>query len=219
MHESDAAKVASTAHRTSRRVRHQPKPAHHRAPVFRAHLSDPRIAGDRATIQALADRYGAARRRLPAGGNRRRHVGRPLELAERADPDWAACLADARPFCRRACGLVLLGMASTWWCSKPARFVDECSAGSPSATGSTIGWRRNWLGRNPGRRNIVAGGRLWSSSPEPARRTRWPRSSPRTHRGPRVGRSIRRGIRRHTGRHRRSPASLVLLMDWAPTQG
>jgi signal transduction histidine kinase len=135
-------------------------------PVFRAHLSDPRIAADEATIQALADQY-------------RTSVSADFLLVATADgawrgrsnwpaaspPDWMTLTGAPRPDGwqgRR--NLVVLADGVYLAVLEPARFVDEVLGWM------AIGYRLDddvaleLASITRGDVNIVAGGRLWSTS-------------------------------------------------------
>ena len=141
-------------------------------PVFRAHLSDPRIAGDRATIQALADQY-----RSSAGADFLLVATGDGTWAGRSnwpngpDPDWAALPGGRPPDPPGSVrGLVLLSDGVYLVVLEPARFVDEVLGWL------AVGYRLDdrlaaeLASETRADVNIVAGGRLWSSSLEPTRR-------------------------------------------------
>src|SRR5688572_8059568 len=96
-------------------------------PVFRAHLSDPRIAGDHATIQALADQYRASVAAdfllvATADGTWRGRSNWSVAAA----PDWTTLTGSPRPHGwdgRRT--LVALPDGVYLVVLEPARFVDE----------------------------------------------------------------------------------------------
>jgi len=192
-------------------------------PVFRAHLSDPRIAGDRATIQALADQYRSSTGAdflLVATGDGA-WAGRS-NWPNGPDPDWAA-LPGGRPStpAQGVRGLALLGDGVYLVVLEPARFVDEVLGWL------AVGYRLDdrlaaeLASETRADVNIVAGGRLWSSSLEPARRNAMSAVVAAGATGDREwieldsSRYSRRQYHLETAGH---SASLVLLMDWAPTQ-
>jgi signal transduction histidine kinase len=192
-------------------------------PVFRAHLSDPRLAGDDATIQALADQY-----RVSVGGDFllvatadgawRGRSNWPAATA----PDWMSITGAARPAMpagRRT--LVALADGVYLVVLEPARFVDEVLGWM------AIGYRVDddvaleLAGITRADVNIVAGGRLWSSSlvGEPRR------AMSEAVRGGGAGQNwLDVGATRYSSRHYPldtvggGGASLILLIDWMPTQ-
>jgi signal transduction histidine kinase len=193
-------------------------------PIFRAHLSDPRVAADGATMQALADEYRASVGAdfllvATAGGS---WVGQSNWPAGSA-PDWLLLTGAPRPQAaegRRR--LVVLADGIYLVVLEPARFVDE-----------VLGWLA--VGYRLGDRfavelaqvthadvNIVANGRLWASSLPPAPRSAMAAAivpdAPETREWIELGpaRYSRRQYPLETARA--DGASLVLLIDWAPTQ-
>jgi signal transduction histidine kinase len=191
-------------------------------PIFRAHLSDPRVAADHATIQALADQY-------------RESVGADFLLVATGDgtwagrsnwpegpgPDWSALPGWQRPNgAEGRRGLTVLANGVYLVVLEPARFVDEVLGWlvvgyrlDDQLAGELAGGARADV-------NIVADGRLWSSSLSPARRVAladsvWSRHQP--------GDWLELGASRYSHRQYKLEtgpvaASLVLLVDWSPTQ-
>ena len=193
-------------------------------PVFRAHLSDPRIAADQATIQALADQYRGSVDAdfLLVATSDGSWLGRSNWPAAAA-PDWATLIGASRP--ERSSGqraMVTLPDGVYLVVIEPARFVDEVLGWM------AIGYRLDdrlaleLAGITRADVNIVANGRLWSSSLAGA-----PRRAMTT--TVEAGSSAQEwqtlGDTRYSSR--RYPldtaagdggASLILLIDWAPTQ-
>jgi signal transduction histidine kinase len=192
-------------------------------PVFRAHLSDPRLADDDATIQALADQY-----RVSVGGDFllvatadgawRGRSNWPAATA----PDWIAITGAAPPAVpegRRT--LVALTDGVYLVVLEPARFVDEVLGWM------AIGYRVDddvaleLAGITGADVNIVAGGRLWSSSlvGEPHRAMS---EAVRDNGAAQAWLDL--GATRYSSRHYPldtvggGAASLILLIDWMPTQ-
>ena len=192
-------------------------------PVFRAHLSDPRIAGDRATIEALADEYRtnvAADFLLVASAD-----GAWLGLSNwpgGAAPAWTALSGAPDPSQSEATRrLVVLPDGVYLVVLEPARFVDEIVGWM------AIGYRLDdrlalELSRlTRAEVNIVAGGRLWSSSlSDHARRA----MATAVTTGVPPPDWVELGSTRYSSRRYRldasgvSSASLILLIDWTPTQ-
>ena len=190
-------------------------------PVFRAHLSDPRIAADRATIQALADEYRSSTGAdfLLVATSDGTWAGRS-NWPSGPDPDWAALPGGRPEGTEGRRGLALLPDGVYLVVLEPARFVDE-----------VLGWLA--VGYRLDDRlaaelaavtradiNIVAGGRLWSSSLEPSRRSAMA-AAVAAHAT--SGRDwLELGPAQYSSRQyslKGAPdASLVLLMDWTPTQ-
>jgi signal transduction histidine kinase len=191
-------------------------------PVFRAHLSDPRIAGDRATIQALADQYRAsvAADFLLVGTADGAWPGRsnwPMPAA----PDWSALTGAPGPAGsngRRH--LVVLSDGIYLVVLEPARFVDEVLGWM------AIGYRLDdrvaleLAGITRADVNLVAGGRLWSTSlsgePRRAMAAAVTRESP-GYDWMDLG-ATRYSSRRYALDTAGGGASLILLIDWTPTQ-
>jgi len=193
-------------------------------PVFRAHLSDPRVAADQATMQALADQYRnsvAADFLLVAAPD-----GRWLGLSHwsgATPPDWTTLTGAARPSGsngRR--GLVALPDGIYLVVLEPARFVDEVLGWM------AIGYRLDdhlaleLAGITRADVNIVGGGRLWSSSLAAAPRRAMAAAVAA---GPAAGEWTALGATRYSSRQYAldtasgaEGASLVLLIDWSPTQ-
>jgi signal transduction histidine kinase len=193
-------------------------------PVFRAHLSDPRIAGDQATIQALADQYRvsvAADFLLVANANGD-WLGRSHWPGTGA-PEWGT-LAH-RPTPRNwsgGRGLVTLADGVYLVVFEPARFVDEVLGWM------AIGYRLDdrlaleLAGLTRADVNIVAGGRLWSSSLVGGARLAMARAvtaRTTTHDWMNLG-TTRYSSRQYPldADSGAGTASLVLLIDWTPTQ-
>jgi signal transduction histidine kinase len=193
-------------------------------PIFRAHLSDPRLAADTATIQVLADQYRAsvaADFLLVASGDGR-WLGRSNWPAGPA-PDWRVLTGTTRPMEQGYRGIVTLSDGVYLVVLEPARFVDE-----------VLGWLA--VGYRLDDRlavelsqvtradvNVVGDGHLWGSSLMPTRRALMAaaiRAAPlHDHRLLELGgtkyssREYRLDATETAGR-----ASLVLIMDWTPTQ-
>jgi signal transduction histidine kinase len=194
-------------------------------PVFRAHLSDPRIAGDTATIQALAEEYRAS-------------LAADFLLVATADgswvgqSNWPAGPAPAWPTLTgatrrdRTTGsrrLVTLADGVYLVVIEPARFVDEVLGWL--ATGYRLDDRfavelAHITGADV---NIAASGRLWCSSLPPERRPLMAAAVA----GPSLAERdwLDLGATRYSSRHYplqtigdAGDASVVMLMDWAPTQ-
>jgi signal transduction histidine kinase len=191
-------------------------------PVFRAHLSDPRLAGDEATIQALADQYRAS-------------VGADFLLVATADGAWRgrsnwpagndagwATLTGAAGPGEGQRTLVPLNDGVYLVVIEPARFVDEVLGWM------AIGYRLDdrvaleLAGITRADVNIVAGGRLWSSSlTGDVRRAMGAAVAT----GVTSGEWIELGDTRYSSRRYAletaggaGAASLMLLIDWTPTQ-
>jgi signal transduction histidine kinase len=193
-------------------------------PIFRAHLSDPRIAADEATIQALAEQY-------------RTSVSADFLLVATADggwrgrsnwpgpsrPDWMTLIGGPRPDGgqgRR--NLVALPDGVYLVVLEPARFVDEVLGWM------AIGYRLDddvaleLAGVTRGDVNIVSAGRLWGSSLAGDSR-RAMAATIATGAAPAewiaIG-SVRYSSRRYPldTAGGSDPASLILLIDWTPTQ-
>jgi signal transduction histidine kinase len=192
-------------------------------PVFRAHLSDPRLASDDATIQALADQYRVSVTAdfvlvATADGTWRGRSNWPIATA----PDWMSIAGSTRPAApegRRT--LVTLADGVYLVILEPARFVDEVLGWM------AIGYRVDddvaleLASITRADVNIVAGGRLWSSSlaGEPRR------AMSDSVRAGATGRDwLDLGATRYSSRQYPldtvggGGASLVLLIDWRPTQ-
>jgi len=193
-------------------------------PVFRAHLSDPRVAADQATMQALADQY-------------RVSVAADFLLVSSADgtwlglshwpgtsaPDWRILTGAPKPsgFDGRR-GLVSLPDGIYLVVLEPARFVDEVLGWM------TIGYRLDdrlaleLAGLTRADVTIVSGGRLWSSSLADGARSAMAASVAA---GSVAGDWTELGSTRYSSRHypldtasATAGASLILLIDWTPTQ-
>ena len=193
-------------------------------PVFRAHLSDPRIAGDQATIQALADQYrvSVAADFLLVANTDGAWLGRSHWPATSA-PDWPTLAG--RPSPRNwsgGRGLVALPDGVYLVVFEPARFVDEVVGWM------AIGYRLDdrlaleLAGITRADVNIVAGGRLWSSSLVSSPRLAMARAIAD---GATTGDWMNLGSTRYSSRQYAletaggaGAASLVLLIDWTPTQ-
>jgi signal transduction histidine kinase len=193
-------------------------------PVFRAHLSDPRIAGDQATIQALADQYrsSVAADFLLVASADGTWLGRS-HWPGAAAPDWITLTGTPRPGgwdSRR--GLVALPDGVYLVVLEPARFVDEVLGWM------AIGYRLDdrlaleLAGITRADVNIVAGGRLWSSSLAGGPRRAM---ADTVAAGAIAGDWTNLGATHYSSRHypldttsRAGAASLVLLIDWTPTQ-
>jgi signal transduction histidine kinase len=193
-------------------------------PVFRAHLSDPRIAGDQATIQALADQYRAsvAADFLLVATSDGIWLGRS-NWPGAAAPEWATLIGAPRP--DRSTGqrgLVALADGVYLVVMEPARFVDEVLGWM------AIGYRLDdrlaleLAGITRADVNIVANGRLWSSSLTGA-----PRRAMTTavEKGATARDWLDLGDTRYSSRRYAldtaagfGGASLILLIDWTPTQ-
>jgi signal transduction histidine kinase len=193
-------------------------------PVFRAHLSDPRIAADQATIQALADQYRAsvAADFLLVATSDGTWLGRSNWPAEAA-PDWTALIGASRP--ERSSGqrgLVTLPDGVYLIVIEPARFVDEVLGWM------AIGYRLDdrlaleLAGITGADVNIVANGHVWSSSltGAPLRAM-----TAAVEAGATAQDWVDLGATHYSSR--RYPldtaagtggASLILLIDWTPTQ-
>ena len=233
MHEDqDAAKVAFDRLIERRGAfAHQPEPADHRAAGL------PRPSLRPAACRRPRHHPGARRavsRAAPASdfllvADRRRHVGWAARTGRHGpDPDWAVLTGrtPARPTaghsaasccCRTALYLVVL---------EPARFVDE-----------VLGWLAVGYRLDDGLAaelaseithadvNLMAGGRLWGSSLEPARRRCVAGSSPRPR--PRSREWLRARVRRATraveyplsAPRAAAGASLSADEDWAAHAG
>ena len=193
-------------------------------PVFRAHLSDPRVAGDQATLQALADQYRASAAAdfllvAASDGTWRGRSNWPAPAA----PDWVTLTGTPRPDGsegRR--NLVSLPDGIYLVVVEPARFVDEVLGWM------AIGYRLDdpmaleLAGLTRADVTLVAGGRLWSSSLSSEAR----RAMAAAVASGAPGRDwMNLGTTRYSSR--RYPldtmggaggASLLLLIDWTPTQ-
>jgi signal transduction histidine kinase len=193
-------------------------------PVFRAHLSDPRIAGDDATIQALADEY-------------RTSVAADFLLVATADgiwrgrsnwpggasPDWRTLSGTAGPGAtdgRRT--LVALSDGVYLVVLEPARFLDEVLGWM------AIGYRIDdrvaleLAGITRADVNVVSGGRLWSSSLTGQSRQSMAAAVAA---GDMEREWTDLGSTRYSSRRYEldtvdgaGSTSLILLMDWTPTQ-
>jgi len=194
-------------------------------PIFRAHLSDPRLAADDATMQALADQYRAsvaADFLLVAAGDGR-WLGRSNWPAG-PDPDWMVLTGETRPASEQGHrGIVTLSDGVYLVVLEPARFVDEVLGWL--AVGYRLDDRLAVELSQVARAdvNVVAGGHLWGSSLEPARRALMAAAIGAT---PLHDRELLQlGATRYSSREYRldatetaGRASLVLVMDWTPTQ-
>jgi signal transduction histidine kinase len=193
-------------------------------PVFRAHLSDPRIAGDQATIEALANEYRASVAAdfllvASADGSWLGRSNWPGTVA----PEWTTLTGAPSPSTSIAGRrLVVLPGGVYLVVVEPARFVDE-----------VVGWMA--IGYRLDDRlalelaslsradvNIVADGHLWSSSLDD--RARRPMAAA-VAAGTPANEWIELGSTRYSSRRypldpARGPggASLILLIDWTPTQ-
>jgi signal transduction histidine kinase len=193
-------------------------------PVFRAHLSDPRIAGDEATIQALADQYRtsvSADFLLVATGEGAWR-GRSNWPAT-SSPDWMTLTGAPRPDGRQG-RRSLVGLSDGVYLVvlEPARFVDEVLGWM------AIGYRLDddvaleLASFTRGDVNVVSGGRLWGSSlAGDSRRT----MAAAVAAGATAGEWMALGATRYSSRRypldtagSGSDASLILLIDWTPTQ-
>ncbi|HET9266790.1 MAG TPA: ATP-binding protein [Vicinamibacterales bacterium] len=193
-------------------------------PVFRAHLSDPRVAADQATIQALADQYRAsvAADFLLVATSDGTWLGRSNWPATDA-PDWATLIGASGP--ERSSGqrgLVTLRDGVYLVVIEPARFVDEVLGWM------AIGYRLDdrlaleLAGITRADVNIVANGHVWSSSLAGAARRAMTTT---VEAGATTQEWLDLGDARYSSR--RYPldtaagvggASLILLIDWTPTQ-
>jgi len=193
-------------------------------PVFRAHLSDPRIAGDQATIQALADQYrvGVTADFLLVAAADGTWLGLSHWPAS-APPDWTTLTGTPRPGGSNGQrSLVALPDGVYLVVLEPARFVDEVLGWM------AIGYRLDdrlaleLAGITRADVNIVAAGRLWSSSLADGPR--------RAMAGAVAAVAPARdwmdlGTTRYSSRHYSldtatgaGGVSLILLIDWTPTQ-
>jgi len=191
-------------------------------PVFRAHLSDPRLAGDQATIQALAEQYRAS-------------VSADFLLVVTADGTWRglsnwpkgnaagwATLGGAPEPGKGRRTLVSLNDGVYLLVIEPARFVDEVLGWM------AIGYRLDdrvaleLAGITRADVNIVAGGHLWSSSLSGQARQAMSEAVAT----PVITKEwIELGATRYSSRRYAldtasggTAASLMLLIDWTPTQ-
>jgi signal transduction histidine kinase len=193
-------------------------------PVFRAHLSDPRIAGDRATIEALATQYRAsvaADFLLVASANGS-WLGRS-NWPGAAPPSWTALSGAPRPAgtagFRR---LVVLPDGVYLVVLEPAMFVDELLGWM------VIGYRLDdrlaleLAALSGADVNIAANGRLWSSSlTGDARRAMAAAIAGGVPRQDWIELGRTRYSSRHYPLETTSGAgatSLILVIDWTPTQ-
>jgi len=194
-------------------------------PIFRAHLSDERLASDAATIQVLAQQYrdSLASDFLLVADAHGRWLGRANWPAG-PDPDWHVLtngpglreVRSQRAIVTLSDGVYLVVM-------EPARFIDE-----------TLGWLV--VGYRLGDAfatelaqvthadvNFLSGTHLWASSLDPTHRAMLARFVAVD---PIVAREwLQLGTSRYASReyslsteHSGVSSSLLLIMDWQPTQ-
>jgi signal transduction histidine kinase len=193
-------------------------------PVFRAHLSDSRLTADAATMQALADQYrrGVSADFMLVGTADGIWVGRS-NWTDGATPDWARLAGTARP--RDARGmrrLVVLADGVYLVVLEPARFVDEVLGWLAVGYRLDDDFAAELARLTRADVNLVANGRLWASSLAPAQRSAMAaaassRAAP-THELMKLGplKYSRRQYPLDTASAH--GASLLLLIDWTPTQ-
>jgi HAMP domain-containing protein len=193
-------------------------------PVFRAHLSDPRVAGDEATIQALADQYRTSVAAdfllvATADGTWKGRSNWPAPIGT----EWATLIGAPRPPAwqgRRSLAALPDGVYLV--VLEPARVVDEVLGWM------AIGYRLDdrvaleLAGITRADVTIVAGGKLWSSSlTGDARRA----MAAAVESGVTAQEWTTLGATRYSSRRYAldsaggaGTASLILLIDWTPTQ-
>ena len=162
------------ADRTAAGVCHEPEPADHRA----ADLS-------RASVGAAASpattppskRWPSSTGGAPASdfllvADRSRHVAGAGRTGRAGAPNWSLLTQAARPRTPHGHSALVaaVGRRSTWWCSSRRCSSTKCWAGWPSAIGSTTGSRADLARVTHADVNLIAGGRLWASSLDPAPR-------------------------------------------------
>jgi signal transduction histidine kinase len=195
-------------------------------PVFRAHLSDPRIVEDRDTIQALAQQYrqSTASDFLLVANAQGRWLGQANWPAG-PEPDWTLLLGVSSPGdARGRSALVSLSDGLYLVVAEPALFVDEVLGWLAVGYRLDDAFARNLAQITHADVNLIAGGRLLASSLDSPRRalvaeivaTARPKSID----------WLQLGESRYSGReytltlavNAGGLASLLLMKDWQPTQ-
>ena len=217
-------------------------------PVFRAHLSDPQIADDSATLEALAQQYQQSARSdfLLVANARGSWLGRAHWPAG-VEPTWSLLTAGAPPDDRVGhSALVALSDGLYLIVVEPALFVDEVLGWVAAGYRLDDGFAKGLARITHADVNLIAGGRLWGSSLEPAPReavaalaagagpsptsAELPTTNPRRQSTPTSADSpyvewLQLGENRYSareyplapGRDAGRP-SLLLVKDWQPTQ-
>jgi len=194
-------------------------------PVFRAHLSDPRIAADRETIQALAEQY---RQSTASDFLLVAAQGRWLGQAHwpaGPDPDWRLLIGDAAPGeVRGHSRLVSLSDGLYLVVVEPALFVDEVLGWLAVGYRLDDAFARSLAHITHAEVNLVAEGHLTSSSLDARRRAVVAGMVAAPRRDPIEW--IDLGDSRYSAReyplaavgNTNGGAALLLMKDWAPTQ-
>jgi signal transduction histidine kinase len=195
-------------------------------PVFRAHLSDPRIVEDRETIQALAQQYrqSTASDFLLVANAHGRWLGQANWPAG-PDPDWTLLIGAASPGAVRGhSALVSLTDGLYLVVVEPALFVDEVLGWLAVGYRLDDAFARSLAQITHADVNLIAGGHLTGSSLDSARRASVAElvANPR----PKSIDWIQLGEWRYSGREYPLASSvdgsgrawLLLMKDWAPTQ-
>ncbi len=195
-------------------------------PVFRAHLSDPRIVDDRATIQALADQY----RESTASdfllvANAAGHWLGESNWPDGPDPDWALLTGGPSPGeAKGHSALVSLSDGLYLAVAEPALFVDELLGWLVVGYRLDDAFARNLAQIAHADVNLIADGHLSGSSLEATRRALVARLVA-TERPQSID-WLQLGESRYSGReyplasgaHAGGRVSLLLMKDWQPTQ-
>jgi signal transduction histidine kinase len=195
-------------------------------PVFRAHLSDPRIMEDRETIQALAQQYrqSAASDFLLVANANGRWLGQ-ANWSAGPDPDWTLLIgvpSPTEPIGHSA--LVSLPDGLYLVVAEPALFVDELLGWLAVGYRLDDAFARDLAQITHAEVNLIAGGGLLGSSLDSAQRALVADiiANPR----PKSIDWLQLGESRYSGReyplasgvNTAGGASLLLLKDWQPTQ-
>jgi signal transduction histidine kinase len=193
-------------------------------PVFRAHLSDERLAADAATMQVLAEQYRASVEAdfLLVANAKGRWMGRANWPAG-PDPDWPLLTSTPRPAERQGLRtIVALSDGIYLVVVEPARFLDEPLGWLAVGYRLDDGFASELALITNADVNLIARDRLWASSLEPEHRDRLRRSVAT---GALQNQDwLQLGDSRYSSREYPLPASggtasLLLLRDWRRTQG
>jgi signal transduction histidine kinase len=194
-------------------------------PVFRAHLSDPRLAADAATMQALADQYrgGVSADFMLVGMADGVWVGRS-NWPDGATPDWTRLAGTARPSeARGTRRLVVLADGVYLVVLEPARFVNEVLGWLAVGYRLDDDFAAELSQLTRADVNLVANGRLWASSLAPAQRSAMAAATASSATPAHTHELMKLGPLRYSRRQypldtaNANGASLVLLIDWTPT--